>query len=252
MDQDLVVGIHSIAEAIKNPARTIIELVGTKEGIDELKKRQVRIDKIPQDKIQIVDSHKVQEYAKKWYQQLDYEFSRVPSGVYLVCSAVEQYEPTWLYDQLLTGKPISILALDQVTDVHNAAAIMRTASFYGIDCILISMKGNFGTGPNFSRIASGAIEHVKVVRCASLTKTLTKLVEMKVNVIGLSEHATDNELKVYKENSTCLVLGAEDEGMSNAVSRVVPQTIALKSQGDIKSLNVSVAAAVAMEKIFGK
>lgn len=252
MEQDLIVGIHSIAEAIKNPARTIIELVGTKEGIDELKKRQVRIDKIPADKIQIVDSHKVQEYAKKWYQELDYEFNRVPSGVYLVCSAVEQYEPTWLYDQLLTGKPINILALDQVTDVHNAAAIMRTASFYGINCILISMKGNFGTGPNFSRIASGALEHVKVVRCSSLTKTLTKLVEMKVNVIGLSEHASENELKVYKENSTCLVLGAEDEGMSNAVSRVVPQTIALKSQGDIKSLNVSVAAAVAMEKIFGK
>lgn len=251
MEQDLVVGIHSIAEAIKNPARTIIELVGTKEGIDELKKRQVRIDKIPSDKVQIVDSHKVQEYAKKWYQQLDYEFSRVPSGVYLVCTSVEQFEPTWLYDQLLKGEPINILALDQVTDVHNAAAIMRTASFYGIDCILISMKGNFGAGPNFSRIASGAVEHVKVVRCSSLTKTLTKLVEMKVNVIGLSEHATENELKVYKENSTCLVLGAEDEGMSNAVSRVVPQTIALKSQGDIKSLNVSVAAAVAMEKIFG-
>ena len=252
MEQDLVVGIHSIAEAIKNPARTIIELVGTKEGLDELKKRQVRLDKIPQDLIQVVDSHKVQEIAKKWYQQLDYEFSRIPSGVFLVCSAVDQYEPTWLYDQLLQGKPINILALDQVTDVHNAAAIMRTASFYGVDCILISMKGNFGQGPNFSRIASGAVEHVKVVRCSSLTKSLTKLVEMKVNVIGLSEHASDNELKVYKENSTCLVLGAEDEGMSNAVSRVVPQTIALKSQGDIKSLNVSVAAAVAMEKIFGK
>jgi 23S rRNA (guanosine2251-2'-O)-methyltransferase len=251
MEQDLVVGIHSIAEAIKNPARTIIELVGTKEGIDELKKRQVRIDKIPSDKIQIVDSHKVQEIAKRWYQQLDYDFSRVPSGVFLVCTPVEQYEPTWLYDQLLKGEPISILALDQVTDVHNAAAIMRTSSFYGINCILISMKGNFGTGPNFSRIASGAVEHINVVRCSSLTKTLTKLVEMKVNVIGLSEHATDNELKVFKENSTCLVLGAEDEGMSNAVSRVVPQTIALKSQGDIKSLNVSVAAAVAMEKIFG-
>jgi 23S rRNA (guanosine2251-2'-O)-methyltransferase len=112
MEQDLIVGIHSIAEAIKNPARTIIELVGTKEGIDELKKRQVRIDKIPQDKIQIVDSHKVQEYAKKWYQQLDFEFSRVPSGVYLVCSPVEQFEPTWLYDQLFRSEKTSKLLLN--------------------------------------------------------------------------------------------------------------------------------------------
>ncbi len=251
MEQDLVIGIHSIAEALKNPARTIVELIGTKEGFDELKKRQIRIDKIPTDKIQVLDSHKVQEYAKKWYQELGFEFSRVPSGIFLVCSPVEQEDPTWLYDLLLKGRPVNILALDQVTDVHNAAAIMRTASFYGVDCILISMKGNFGTGPNFARIASGALEYVKIVRCSSLTKTITKLVEMKVNVIGLSEHASENSIKIYPESSTCLILGAEDEGMSHAVSRIVPQTIALQAQGNIKSLNVSVAAAVAMEKIFG-
>jgi 23S rRNA (guanosine2251-2'-O)-methyltransferase len=112
------------------------------------------------------------------------------------------------------------------------------------------MKGNFGMGPNFSRIASGATEHVQIVKCSSLPKILTKLIELNVEVIGLSEHATDTNLNIKDAKATCLVLGAEDEGMSNAVSRVVEKTIALKPLGRIKSLNVSVAAAVAMEKIF--
>lgn len=251
LDLDIIVGIHSIAEVINTNSREIFELVATSEGLEELKKRgNVRIDKLPKDKLKIVDPHQVQELAKKYYQELDIEFSRVPSHVFLTCTPIEQVEPTWLYEKVINDGPIKILALDQVTDVHNAAAIMRTAAFYGVTCVVVSMKGNFGIGPNFSRIASGALEHVKIVRCSSLSKTLSKLIEMGVNVIGLSEHASENELKIYETNSTCLVLGAEDEGMSHAVSRIVQQTISLKTKGAIKSLNVSVAAAVAMEKVF--
>jgi 23S rRNA (guanosine2251-2'-O)-methyltransferase len=250
-DHDIIIGIHSIAEILNTNSRNYYELVTTKDGLDELKKRgQVRVDKIPQEKLMVVDSHKLQELAKFKYNELDYEFSRVPSQVFLICEPVNQYEPTWLYEELMANGPIKILALDQVTDVHNAAAIMRTAAFYNVRCVLVSMKGNFGMGPNFARIASGATEHVKIVRCSSLPKILTKLTEMGVNVIGLSEHASDNELKIYEQNSTCLVLGAEDEGMSHAVGRVVSKTISLTPLGKIKSLNVSVAAAVAMEKVF--
>ncbi len=62
--------------------------------------------------------------------------------------------------------------LDQITDVHNAAAIMRSAAFYGVDCVLISQKGNFGMGPNFARIASGALEYVKIIQFSPQTTFL--------------------------------------------------------------------------------
>ena len=252
MDYDMIIGIHSIAEALKNPERGIVNIVATDEGLDELKKRGgLSRNDIPMDKVRILEGHTLQEEAKKIYRELDLEFQRVPSGVYLLVSPVKIYEPTWLYEQLDSRIPLRILALDQVTDAHNGAAIMRTAAFYGVDAILISAKGNFGLGPGFARIASGATEHVKIVRCSTLPKSLTKIQELGATCIGLSEHATENLEDLDTTKAVCLVLGAEDVGMSHAVGRVVSKTISFKPKGKIKSLNVSVAAAVAMEKIFG-
>jgi len=252
MDHDMIIGIHSIVEALKNPERAIFEIVATEEGLEDLKKRGgLKNSEIPTDKIRIMEGHALQEEAKMIYRELDYEFQRVPSQVFLLASPITIYEPTWIYNQLESRIPIKILALDQVTDAHNGAAIMRTAAFYGVDIILISAKGNFGLGPGFSRIASGATEHVKIVRCSALPKTITKIQELGAICIGLSEHASGTLEEIQTSKPICLVLGAEDVGLSHAVGRVVTTTIAFKPAGKIKSLNVSVAAAIAMEKIFG-
>lgn len=253
MDHDMIIGIHSIAEAIKNPERDIFEIVATDDGLEELKKRGgLRREEIPMTKVRLMEGHALQEEAKMIYRDLDYEFQRVPSQIFMLVSPIKIYEPTWIYNQLESRIPIKILALDQVTDAHNGAAIMRTAAFYGVDVILISAKGNFGLGPGFSRIASGATEHVKIVRCSALPKTITKIKELGAICIGLSEHASGALEELDHSKAICLVLGAEDVGMSHAVSRVVETTIAFKPAGKIKSLNVSVAAAIAMEKIFGE
>ncbi|MGZ3788413.1 MAG: TrmH family RNA methyltransferase [Bacteriovorax sp.] len=252
MDHDMIIGIHSIAEALKNPERAIFEIVATDEGLEELKRRGgLKREEIPMDKVRLLEGHALQEEAKKNYRDLDLEFQRVPSGIFLLVSPINILEPTWIYNQLESRIPIKILALDQVTDAHNGAAIMRTAAFYGVDAILISSKGNFGLGPGFARIASGATEHVKIVRCSALPKTITKIKELGATCIGLSEHASGTLGEIDKLKPICLILGAEDVGMSHAVSRVVETTIAFKPLGKIKSLNVSVAAAIAMEKIFG-
>ena len=252
MDHDLIVGIHSIAEALKNPERAIFEIVATEEGLEELKKRGgLGRNEIPMEKVRLLEGHALQEEAKKYYRDLEMEFQRVPSQIFILVSPVTIYEPTWIYDQLESRIPLKILALDQVTDAHNGAAIMRTAAFYGVDAVLISAKGNFGLGPNFARIASGATEYVKIVRCSTLPKAITKLKDLGAICIGLSEHASGVLEKPDNTKSICLVLGAEDIGMSHAVSRVVETTIAFQPLGKIKSLNVSVAAAIAMEKIFG-
>jgi len=252
MDHDMIIGIHSIAEAIRNPERQIFEIVTTDEGFQEFKKRSgLREHEIPLTKVRWLEGHALQEEAKRIYNDMELEFQRVPSGIFMLVSPINIYEPTWIYEQLESRIPIKILALDQVTDAHNGAAIMRTAAFYGVDCILLSARGNFGTGPGFSRIASGATEYVKIVKCSGLPKALTKLKELGTTVVGLSEHAKGDLGEMENEKPICLVLGAEDVGMSHAVSRVVNTTISLKPAGKIKSLNVSVAAAIAMEKIFG-
>ncbi len=249
--KDLIVGVHSIAEAIKNPKRDIYQIVATEDGVAELRKRGGIDSKILNElPVKLVAPHKLQEDAKILYKELGLNFSRVPSQIYLICSEIETFDVTWVYDKLLSGQKLKVLCLDQVTDVHNGAAVMRTAAFYGVDCIVVSMKGNFGTGPSFARIASGASEFVNVVKCSSLTKFITKIQKMDVTCVGFSEHATIEASEISKDQNLCLIMGAEDTGLSNAVERIINHRVAFKPLGEIKSLNVSVAAAIAMEKFF--
>lgn len=249
--QDIIIGVHSIGEAIKNGKRLSLELVAADEGLLELKKRcGIGARELERVKVRVLTTHQVQEEAARLFKKFDYQFSRVPSHLFLLADALETFDANWLYDQVISGKVKKILCLDQVTDVHNGAAIMRTAAFYGVDALVVSIKGNFGMGPNFSRIASGALEYVPIVNCASLPKLVTKLGEMGALTVGFSEHESGSQVDAYPDAPVCLVMGAEDVGISNALMRVVQRKVAFIPYGQIKSLNVSVAAAIAMERFF--
>jgi 23S rRNA (guanosine2251-2'-O)-methyltransferase len=250
MTKDLIVGVHSIVHAVRNKRRAVHEIIATEEGIENLSKMGgLTREEVAKCPVKLVAPHKLQELAKSLYDELGYTYNRVPSGVLMVTESIEVENPSWVFDQIDSGRHIKILCLDGVTDVHNAAAIMRTAAFYDVDCIVIATKNNFGIGPSVARIASGALEYVKVVKCSSLPKFISALKKRSVEPIGLTEHTDDNEF-VVPAGSRCLILGAEDKGLSNATVRLLDKKIKLNPQGEIQSLNVSVAAAIAMERVF--
>lgn len=249
-NKDLIIGVHSIAEAIKNPKRTELELFVAKENLDELKKRgSLSSLDFQRVKVNELTGHQLQEKAKKVYSHMDFHYQRVPSNMFLLATELEEQNLSYVYELLEQKRDLKILCLDQVTDVHNAAAIMRTAAFYGIDALITAVKGSFGKGPSFSRIASGALEYVPVIRCSSLPKTIARLQEKGVCCVALSEHA-DEKLNISATGPRCLIIGSEDFGISHALQRVVKMKMSLASYGAIKSLNASVAAAVSMERVF--
>ncbi len=247
MAQEIIVGIHSIVEALNNPERSGHKLFTTKENKSELTKK-INLNNISGLEIFEHKSHDIQEEAKKLYKEMDFYFSRVPSNTFLVTERLELKNLTFLYNLIDSNEDFKMLILDQVTDVHNLGAIMRTASFYGVNAVLISRKGDLLRTPTFHRISSGAFEHVPLINCGSLPKTIAKLKEKDLMMLGFSEHSEDSSFESSKKMA--LVLGAEDVGLSNAITRILDKTISLQPRGNIKSLNVSVAAAVAMEKMI--
>jgi 23S rRNA (guanosine2251-2'-O)-methyltransferase len=248
---ELIIGAHSIAAALLNPRREFKELLASEEGwADFLKRSRVDTRQLRM-KPKFMAAHAVQERAKEICHDHKWEFQRVPGSVFLLAEPLETHQPNWLRENLPQRDRCRILALDQVSDVHNGAAILRTASFFGVDVVILPQEHTFGFTPSFFRIASGASEFLTIVRTAHLARTLTLLRDEGVEVWGLSEHApnplTDQDLAQPK---ICLVLGAEDDGLSHSVMRVASKALALTSQGNIKSLNVSTAATLAMQLCF--
>ena len=131
-EMDLIIGIHSIVEAIKNPKRQNVRLVLTKDALAELKRKKLDLSQ-PYFKIEIVDSAKFHAEAQKSYKKIGREYQRVPSGMFLESGRLKILNVSHIYRDIECGKRLKIFSLDQVTDVHNGAAVLRTAAFYGVE-----------------------------------------------------------------------------------------------------------------------
>ncbi len=245
---DLIVGTHSIHHALDNNMRVHEELVATDEGLADFLKLYRRNKNSIKCNIRLVASHQLQEEAKRYFIDRGLEFYRVPSGIFLLTSELETFELHQVIGNIKHSENYRMLALDQITDVQNAAAIFRTASFFGINAIIVGAGKTFAMTPGFYRISSGAAEHITIIRSSHFSRAIDQLKENGVVPIALTEHAEDELSGTFPK--TCLILGSEDKGISNAVLRLVDKKLSLKSQGAIKSLNVSVAASLAMQICF--
>jgi 23S rRNA (guanosine2251-2'-O)-methyltransferase len=242
-DQEIIIGAHSIREAIKNPLRANKELMCTEDSL----KNFPEYKKEPW--IKLLSTNEFQARTQKLYQMSGFEYFRIPGTALLLCDELPILETEEFFKSAPHIKGLKVMCLDQVTDVQNAAAILRTAAFYGVHYLVVEKKNSFRLTPSFYRIASGATEHVPMVRISTLTKFVTKLKEHDIKTIGFSEHAK-GDAKADPTEKKCLIFGSEDLGISHAVLRLLDNVVSLEAKGNIKSLNVSNAVAIAMDRFF--
>ncbi len=182
---DIIFGIHSIKEALKNPLRAPCKLYCAQKARSQFKE----FEKASLEWIEC-SPHSLQEEARALCQQRDFTPQRVPSQAFLLASPLPAKNLGNLYSALEAAtqeNPCRLLLLDGVTDVHNVAAILRSAAFYNVHAVILSRKGGVCASPQFLRVASGAAEHVDLINVASLPKTIQNLSQRGVALVGLSE-----------------------------------------------------------------
>ena len=249
---DGVIGIHGIMHALANPLRGDKGIYATADGLEKFCKQSKlsRAKVFEKAVVKVVDGNKFDQLARK----LLTPYQRVPGHIFLMASSLPKVSMETLY----RGKGQKIIALDGVTDLHNVAAVLRTATFYGVSCLLVGRKGDIAFTPSFYRLACGATEFVPIIPTANLTRQIRAMEKKGIRVVGLVENATSTTstprpLEEGEETtSTCLVLGGEERGLSHGVRRVVQELFSLPAQGAIDTLNVSVAAGIGMEKFWGR
>ena len=152
-------------------------------------------------------------------------------------------------EQLIQDNPnIFLLALDQVTDPHNLGACIRTAAAMGVDAVVVPRDRAAGLTPTARKVAAGGAEKVKFIQVTNLARTLNKIKEeFNVRVIGtmLDEQA----LPIQECDLTgpiALIMGAEDTGLRPITQAQCDQKVFIPMNGNLQSLNVSVAAGMAL------
>lgn len=242
---ELIVGKHSIEAALTNPKRKIKAIYCTSES-----KKTLTNKLLGTHKVLVSSKDDFVKTTQKLYKQVGFEYKRIPSDILLETTPKEIRDFEWLLSNLKGPSTEKLLVLDQITDMQNIAAIFRTAAFFNIKTIVVSRKNDFNMGPSFYRNSSGAAEHLEIINVSSLSRCVAKLKAAGYLTVGFDEKGDLSLNKDVEKKYLAIVMGAEDKGMSNAVGRLVDKTISLGGSGQIKTLNVSVATAIALERIL--
>jgi len=139
-----------------------------------------------------------------------------------------------------------VLVLDQITDPHNAGAILRTAAAFGVDALVMTERHAPEMAGVAAKAASGGLEHVAIVRVVNLARALEHLGDMGYLRLGLDSDAQTDLAKVELRRPVALVLGGEGKGLRRLSRENCDVLVRLDMPGAIKSLNVSNACAVAL------
>jgi len=142
------------------------------------------------------------------------------------------------------GETPLVLILDGITDVRNFGAIARTAECAGVHAIVVPVKGSAQINPDAIKTSAGALFKIPVCRQENLLKTTKFLQESGLQVVACTEKTNDYLYVPDYKVPIAIVLGSEEDGISNEIIRSADYLAKIPMFGEIHSLNVSVSAGV--------
>jgi 23S rRNA (guanosine2251-2'-O)-methyltransferase len=230
-------GTHAVAAALANPARRLRRLVVSEDARAALAAERPQPWPIQPE---ITGRDRIDQLLG----------ARPGSGIVHqgVALLTDQLAAPPLLDAL--KRPGPVLVLDQISDPRNIGALMRTAQAFGAAMVITQERNAPEETGALAKAASGALELIPLLRIVNIARALIVLKSADVWVVGLDgASATRLNGAAFAGRRIALVLGSEGEGMRRLTRETCDEIVALAMPGDMESLNVSAAGAVALYEL---
>ncbi len=230
---EIIFGVRAVIEAIQ-AGRDIDKILLKKDIQSELSQELLSVVKGHDILVQRVPVERLNRITRKNHQ-----------GVIAFVSAVtyqkvEDLVP-FLFEQ---GKTPLFVMLDGITDVRNFGAIARTCECAAVDAVIIPMRNSVTVNADAVKTSAGALHTLPVCREHSLTGTLRFLKESGFHIVAATEKGDYDYTRADYTNPLCIIMGAEDKGVSYDNLALCDEWVKIPMLGTIESLNVSVAAGI--------
>lgn len=226
-DVERLYGVHTVVEALKNPKRKFIQLIASKNAADRIASEIAAAGLVPEIAIPRDIDRVVGPDA-------------VHQGLLLDCKPLRQPR----LDQI--PRQGIVVLLDQVTDPHNVGAIMRSCAAFAVTALVATARHSPEASGVLFKAASGAYEHVPFPKVTNLARAMEELKSYGFRLLGLDSEAEKDISEASPDRPVALVLGAEGKGLRQLTRQTCDEVVRLDMPGEIASLNVSNAAAIAL------
>jgi len=225
-------GLHSVSAALDNPDRVHQRLLASAKSADALKEAAGRAG----INLEVVDIRAIEQITGR---------EAVHQGMALLADPL----PGVPLDEVMAdGK--TLMVLDQVTDPHNVGAILRSCAAFGVGGLILQDRHAPPMTGVLTKAASGAVEHVPLVRVTNLSRALDEIRQAGYWRVGLDGEAAEHLGQTALPRPTALVMGAEGAGMRRLTRDQCDFMVRIPMAPGTESLNVSAAAAIALYAAF--
>lgn len=235
-DLEQVYGVHAVTALLRHHPKRVKQLYLLQGRQDASVQAIMELAQAAKLAPQLVDR-----------AQLDEKTEAVHQGVLAYVSPSQVWgEP--MLDELLDRleQPALLLVLDGVTDPHNLGACLRTADAAGVHAVIIPKDKSATMNATVRKVACGAAEVVPLVAVTNLARTLKKLQQQGVWIVGAAGEAQCSLYQQDLSGPMALVMGAEGKGMRRLTREHCDYLVSLPMHGSVSSLNVSVATGVCL------
>lgn len=232
---NLIYGLRPIAEAI-NAGRTIDKLFmfndlrtpGLKDLLELARANQVTVLRVPREKLDKLCRHPHQ-------------------GAVAFTSSIEFADVYEVVQQTFEAGQVPLLILlDKVSDVRNFGSIVRSAHAAGAQAVVVPHKGSAALNEEAMKASAGAMNSMAICKVSSLGDTIRMLAKSGVITTACTEKAEQLIYNVNLSEPVALLFGSEGEGIEPHLLRMSARQAAIPMPAGVGSLNVSVAAGIAL------
>jgi 23S rRNA (guanosine2251-2'-O)-methyltransferase len=235
MKEEFIFGTRAVLEAIrsgKNVDKVLIRNGLSNDLFGELY-QMIKDYRIP---FQYVPVEKLDRITRKNHQ-----------GIIALLSPIDFYRIEDILPSVFEkGEDPLILILDQITDVRNFGAIVRSCECAGVHAVVIPEKGAARIGEDAMKTSAGALNFIPVCRTVNLNVLADYLHDAGLSIIAATEKAENVYTAANMKGPLAVIVGSEESGISPSLLRKADQLVKIPVLGKIGSLNVSVAASLVL------
>ncbi|MDC3307774.1 23S rRNA (guanosine(2251)-2'-O)-methyltransferase RlmB [Candidatus Pelagibacter sp.] len=229
----LIVGQHAVIEALRNPKRKVLKVFLTEESKKNIHRKNPKKNVLEDVKVYFKSKKELDKYTSK---------DQIMHGGYI--AEVEYIDQPDLKEFIKGKNKLTFVCIDEVTDPRNIGSLIRSASSFHIDGLIVKERQFPSDSKLMYKAASGCMEHINIFEVSNINSTLKNLREKNFWVYGFDARGEKDFTDIKWEGKNVLLFGSEGFGMREHTGKYTDFFVKIDINKDVESLNISNSAAI--------